>query len=125
MLPLPTHGARDPRSLWRGYVENIPVGRPVGPATVNIGILFPRDAYENLMARLNKASGLAQDGSAAKLLEHLQYLTEYERGRKPYALAGKKALKDTAVKLKPILHVLNKLRQPMRSKVPWAKTLWR
>lgn len=67
-----------------------------------------KDVYESVVARINKADGAALDNAIARLMEHLQYLTDYEAGKKAYALAGKKALKDSAAKLEPVYKLLKK-----------------
>lgn len=65
-----------------------------------------KDVYQNVVARIGKADGAALDNSMNRLLEHLGFLMEYSEGRKAYALAGQKALRDSASRLRPIYNLL-------------------
>jgi hypothetical protein len=67
-----------------------------------------KEIYDSVTARFAKADGAALDGSADRLLEQLQFLSDYEAGKRDYAMAGKRAIKDSADKLKPIYDLLKK-----------------
>lgn len=66
------------------------------------------EVYRNVAARINNAEGAAKHNSLTELNDDLAYLNEYERGAQPYAIAGQKALRDTASKLEPVYAFLSK-----------------
>jgi hypothetical protein len=65
-----------------------------------------KQTYEGVVARVNRADNAAIVSSLQAFMKDLNYLTEYKRGERPYALAGKKAMKDAAERLRPIFDFL-------------------
>lgn len=58
-----------------------------------------QDAYKNVLARASLALNLAAENLS---LSDLSFLEAYKKGEKPYALAGRKALKVASTRLKRI-----------------------
>ncbi|MDD5761123.1 MAG: hypothetical protein PHP88_01250 [bacterium] len=59
-----------------------------------------QDAYRSVLARASQTPNMTTENS---ILDELSFLEAYRRGEKPYALAGRKALKVVSARLKRVI----------------------